>query len=70
YMQAFLEEQQAGATFGTKPTQFQTIHNDQILKGFEILDPFKDNDEWELVKWLIKHVGHNVADQFLQLNMV
>ncbi|KAK0189620.1 hypothetical protein F5146DRAFT_1103764 [Armillaria mellea] len=69
-MHAFPEEQQAGATFGTKPTQFQAIRDDQILKGFEILGPFKDNDEWELAKWLIKHVGHNAADQFLRLNML
>ncbi|KAK0443005.1 hypothetical protein EV421DRAFT_1736054 [Armillaria borealis] len=69
YMQACPEERQAGATFGTKPTQFQAIHDDQILKGSEILGPFKDDDEWELVKWLIKHVGHNAADQFLRLNM-
>ncbi len=44
YMEACPDEQQTGATFGTKPTQFQAIQDDQILKGFEILGPFKDED--------------------------
>ncbi len=43
-MEACPDEQQAGATFSTKPTQFQAIRDDQILKGFEILGPFKDED--------------------------
>ncbi|KAK0421534.1 hypothetical protein EV421DRAFT_2069709 [Armillaria borealis] len=69
-MNGFPPEKQAGATFGTKPTWFQQIRDEQVLKGYEILGPFKDDDEWELAKWLIKHVGHNAADQFLRLNMI
>ena len=32
--------------------------------------PFKDEDEWELFRWLIKHVGQNRIDEFLKLSIV
>ncbi|KAJ7870405.1 hypothetical protein B0H13DRAFT_2556335 [Mycena leptocephala] len=42
----------------------------EILKGAEVLGPFKDEAEWELAKWLIKHVGHTAADEFLKLSII
>ncbi|TFY56691.1 hypothetical protein EVJ58_g7482 [Rhodofomes roseus] len=32
--------------------------------------PFKDQDEWELFRWLIKHVGQNNIDEFLKLSII
>ncbi|KAL0951815.1 hypothetical protein HGRIS_008482 [Hohenbuehelia grisea] len=60
----------AGASGGSSKTPFQRIRDDQILKGAEILGPFKDDDEWELAKWLIKNVGHNQAEAFLKLPII
>ncbi|KAH9913718.1 uncharacterized protein B0H18DRAFT_887808 [Fomitopsis serialis] len=31
--------------------------------------PFKDEEEWELFRWLIKHVGQNRIDEFLKLSI-
>lgn len=70
YCMDFPEESQAGATFGTAKTIFETIQDDQILKGGEVLGPFADDEEWQLAKWLIKNVGHNQAEAFLKLPIV
>ncbi|KAJ7817000.1 hypothetical protein B0H13DRAFT_2242347 [Mycena leptocephala] len=48
-------------------TVFGEIRDEEILKGAEFLGPFKDEAEWELAKWLIKHVGNTAADEFLKL---
>ncbi|KAH7904046.1 hypothetical protein BJ138DRAFT_1019687 [Hygrophoropsis aurantiaca] len=67
---AFPPDKRAGASKGTGPTSFQTIRDNQVLRGAEILGPFKDEGEWELAKWLIKNVGHNQAEVFLKLPIV
>ncbi|KAJ7716992.1 hypothetical protein B0H16DRAFT_1898115 [Mycena metata] len=60
----------AGATYGEGKTKFEIIRDEEILKGAEVLGPFKDEAEWELAKWLIKHVGHGAADEFLKLSII
>lgn len=70
YKISFPPEMKAGATFGQGRTSFAEIRDDQILTGDTILGPFKDNDKWELAKWLMKHAGHNAADEFLRMNIV
>jgi hypothetical protein len=60
----------AGATHGPGKTFFEIIHNEEILKEGMVLGPFRDNDEWELAKWLIKHVGHTATQEFLKLPIV
>ncbi|KAJ7081497.1 hypothetical protein C8R44DRAFT_905320 [Mycena epipterygia] len=60
----------AGATYGTGKTVFQIIHDEEILKGGMVLGPFRDDDEWQLAKWLIKHVGHTATDEFLKLSII
>ncbi|KAG6839614.1 hypothetical protein C0991_000890 [Blastosporella zonata] len=67
WVESFPSTKQAGATFGTAQTSFDTIRDNQILQGAEVLGPFESEEEWELAKWLIKNVGHNQTDQFLQL---
>ncbi|KAF8204494.1 hypothetical protein K438DRAFT_1757693 [Mycena galopus ATCC 62051] len=59
-----------GGTYGRGKTVFEVIRDEEILKGAEVLGPFKDEAEWELAKWLIKHVGHTAADEFLKLSII
>ncbi|KAJ7236512.1 hypothetical protein C8J57DRAFT_1247755 [Mycena rebaudengoi] len=59
-----------GATFGKGKTTFEEIRDEEILKGAEVLGPFKDEAEWELAKWLIKNVGHTACEEFLQLAII
>ncbi|KAJ6606839.1 hypothetical protein B0H10DRAFT_2166969 [Mycena sp. CBHHK59/15] len=35
-----------------------------------ILGPFRDDDKWQLAKWLIKHVGHMATEEFLNLSII
>ncbi|KAJ7596914.1 Zn-finger domain-containing protein [Mycena floridula] len=70
FSQPFPEGREAGATFGHDRTTFQKIRDEQVLKGYEILGPFKDDDEWELAKWLLKNVGHNATEDFLKLGAI
>lgn len=71
YSQSFPKQKQAGFSFGESPTQFESICNEEIFKeGHAVYGPFADEDEWELVKWLIKNVGHTQADKFLRLPIV
>lgn len=70
FIESYPMQQAAGAPFGTSRTSFESIRDDQILHGAEILGPFKNDQEWELAKWLIKNVGHNAAEEFLKLAVV
>ncbi|KAK0474678.1 hypothetical protein EDD18DRAFT_1367288 [Armillaria luteobubalina] len=49
---------------------FEVICDETILKGGDILGPFKDDDEWQFTKWIIKHVDHNATDELLHLNII
>ncbi|KAG6848387.1 hypothetical protein H0H93_000646 [Arthromyces matolae] len=68
--QSFPDAYAAGQTFGTGKPLFQTIRDDQISQGADVLGPFKDDAEWDLAKWLIKNVGHNQAEEFLNLQII
>ncbi|KAL6305612.1 hypothetical protein BKA93DRAFT_844890 [Sparassis latifolia] len=70
YTQEWPPEKGAGLAYQDSKTQFEQIRDDQILKGDEIYGPFKGEDEWELVKWLIKNVGHTQAEKFLKLPII
>ncbi|KAJ7801016.1 hypothetical protein B0H14DRAFT_3092502 [Mycena olivaceomarginata] len=60
----------ARATHGPGKTFFEIIHDEEILKDGMVLGPFRDNDEWELAKWLIKYVGHMATQEFLKLPII
>ena len=60
----------AGASTGRCKTAFEIIDDNQVLEGAEVWGPFKDDEEWQLAKWLIKNVGHGQADTFLKLPIV
>lgn len=70
WVEEFPTEKHARAHYGPGPTKFQSIQDDQILQGAEILGPFESEEEWELAKWLIKNMGHNQTDVFLKLPIV
>ncbi|KAJ7462850.1 hypothetical protein FB451DRAFT_1494885 [Mycena latifolia] len=60
----------AGATYGPGKTVFELIRDEEILTEGMVLGPFRDDDEWQLAKWLIKHVGHTATDEFLKLSII
>ncbi|KAJ7040177.1 hypothetical protein C8F04DRAFT_1314136 [Mycena alexandri] len=60
----------AGATYQPAKTSFELIRDEEILKGGTVLGPFRDDDEWQLAKWLIKHVGHTATEEFLKLPII
>ncbi|KAF8179500.1 hypothetical protein K438DRAFT_1768866 [Mycena galopus ATCC 62051] len=77
WKECFAKTGLAGETNGRGKTPFEligaklgVIKDDEILKGAEVLGPFKDEEEWELAKWLIKYVGHTAADEFLKLRII
>jgi hypothetical protein len=57
-------------TLGSEKTKFEKIREDQKLEGLEPEAPFADEEEWELVKWLMKNVNQTKADDFLKLPIV
>jgi hypothetical protein len=57
-------------TIGTEKTKFEKIREDQKMEGLEPEAPFADEEEWELVKWLMKNVGQTKADDFLKIPIV
>ncbi len=68
----YYRSQKAGQPISLQPgkTAFEKIEDSQVLQYGEVLGPFKDDEEWELAKWLIKNVGHTQADSFLKLPIV
>lgn len=65
----------AGAPIGDPavaiPTKFDNIRHQLESNGDEgVLGPFKDDEEWQLAKWLIQNVGQNQTDKFLKLPIV
>lgn len=55
---------------GKDKTKFERIRDDQMMEGIEPHAPFADEEEWELVRWLMKNVGQSKADDFLKLPIV
>ncbi|KAL0057485.1 hypothetical protein AAF712_015869 [Marasmius tenuissimus] len=53
---------QAGLCVSSGKTQFHQVDEEIFLKGDNVFGPFRDKEEWELAKWLIKNVGHNQAE--------
>ena len=55
---------------GKDKTKFEKIYDDQSMEGMKPHAPFTEEEEWELVKWLMKNVGQTKADDFLKLPIV
>lgn len=58
------------STLGEGKTKFEEHQEHQTMEGLNADDPFRDDKEWELVRWLMKHVGQNKTDEYLKLPIV
>ncbi|KIJ08909.1 hypothetical protein PAXINDRAFT_17990 [Paxillus involutus ATCC 200175] len=58
---------QIASTLGQAETLFETIRRSQEDEGLDPWGPFADGEEWELVKWLIRHVGQSGIEEFTKL---
>jgi len=54
----------------TAQSYFEKIRAEQMKQGQDLWAPFGDQEEWELVEWLITNVGQNMTDKFLKLPIV
>jgi hypothetical protein len=61
---------QIASTLGQAETLFETIRRSQEDEGLDPWGPFADGEEWELVKWLIRHVGQSGIEEFTKLPTV
>lgn len=48
----------------------QTTFERWLNSGMGAWDPFQNEEEWDLVKWLARNVGQTALDNFLKLELV
>jgi len=70
YIKEFPANLGAGAVWGDEVPFFEKIRQEQVENGSSRWGPFEDQDEWELAQWLIRNIGQNQIDAFLNLNIV
>ncbi|TFK78229.1 hypothetical protein K466DRAFT_507627, partial [Polyporus arcularius HHB13444] len=58
---------EAGKPVGTDATFFEKIRAEQNARGETPYAPFEDEEEWDLVKWLISEVSQGGIDRFAKL---
>jgi hypothetical protein len=59
-----------GIAIGQGKTKFQGTYEKHMAHGQTIYSPFTNDDEWELAKWLSRHVGQKAIDEYLKLSIV
>ena len=64
YIEKFPEEYLAGATWGNCKPLYEYLDEEQKREGGSRWAPFEDEDEWQLVEWLIRNVGQKQTDLF------
>ncbi|EPQ50928.1 hypothetical protein GLOTRDRAFT_133665 [Gloeophyllum trabeum ATCC 11539] len=57
----------AGEGIRRENTKFDTIREVQECQEKIIWDPFQDEEEWELARWLVQNMGQSQMDEFLKL---
>ncbi|KIM50688.1 hypothetical protein SCLCIDRAFT_34076 [Scleroderma citrinum Foug A] len=62
--------EEVATEMGQACTMFEAICATQEEKGLDMWGPFKDGKEWELVRWLMRHVGKSCIEEFTDLSMV
>ncbi|EIW75821.1 hypothetical protein CONPUDRAFT_23477, partial [Coniophora puteana RWD-64-598 SS2] len=50
-------------------TRFESIRNEQAAKGLSPYGPFRDQEEWDLSRWLMQNVTQTAVDEFLKLDI-
>lgn len=56
----------AGSTYGSGSITFESW----IKEGINQWEPFRSREEWDLAKWLVKHIGHGDMNELLSLDIV
>lgn len=59
-------EPAARATYGSGNIMFEGW----LKEGISQWEPFRSREEWELAKWLVKHIGHGEMNEVLGLDIV
>ena len=70
YIQEFTLNLGAGAVWEEEVPFFEKIRHEQVLNGSSSWGPFDDEDDWQLAEWLIRNIGQNQIDTFLNLTIV
>jgi hypothetical protein len=70
YIEKFPENLGAGAVWGEELPFFEVLRREQESNGSSCWGPFENKEEWELGKWLIRNIGQNQINSFLNLNIV
>ena len=70
YIENFPEEYLAGATWGNCKPLYKYLDEEKKREGGSHWAPFEDEEEWQLVEWLIRNVGQKQTDCFLKLPIV
>ena len=60
----------AATILGRKETIFKLLEAAELEKGESEWAPFHDEDEWELVQFLMKNLGQTKIDELLKLSHV
>ena len=68
FVQSYPSE--VASTLGKAETMFEAIWRSQTEQGLTLHGPFADGEEWDLIKWLFRHVGQTGIDKFTQLPIV
>ena len=55
---------------GQSTTVFERMRTEQLAKDESPHAPFRDEDEWGLVQWLMKETTQGGADRFAKLPIV
>ncbi|KAF8833145.1 hypothetical protein BDN67DRAFT_992890 [Paxillus ammoniavirescens] len=58
---------QVAATLGQAESLFEVIKKSQDKQGLDPWGPFADGEEWELGKWLFRHVGQTGIEEYTKL---
>ncbi|KAJ7073219.1 Zn-finger domain-containing protein [Mycena belliarum] len=57
----------AGKPLRTGQTLFEQMRARQKADGVAKFSPFQDGDEWDLARWLSKHVSQTATEEYLEL---
>ncbi|KLO06143.1 hypothetical protein SCHPADRAFT_986881, partial [Schizopora paradoxa] len=59
-----------GQTYGKGKTRFDEIFEMESSKEWSEWGPFESESEWELAKWVFKHINKTNTDEFLKLKSI
>ncbi|KAI5999520.1 Zn-finger domain-containing protein [Pisolithus albus] len=60
----------AAKIIGTGKTRFESLKEVESVDCSNMWAPFRDEEEWELARFLMKNLGQNKTDEFLKLGII